>query len=160
MRSRNWVSRLASPANSTLATSAAAPNPTIPATFSVAERKPRSWPPPKTMGDNFTPLANIQGAHSLGAVQLMCRQREQVNVESIHVERYLPCRLHCVAYEIERRAVLVRRASSSIGCRVPTTLFAAMIATSVTSRLQRRQPGFADRPTRVQSTASTRYSRS
>src|SRR6266545_1719666 len=49
-RSRNARSRAASPVISTRQISAARPSPTIPGTFSVPDRRPFSWPPPRSCG--------------------------------------------------------------------------------------------------------------
>ena len=53
-RLRRRRSRLPSSAISSTASSAARPSPTIPGTFSVPERMPRSCPPPKTIGSSRT----------------------------------------------------------------------------------------------------------
>ena len=55
-RSRIAAIRAASSASSRDAISAAAAMPTMPARFSVPERSPFSWPPPKATGATLTPL--------------------------------------------------------------------------------------------------------
>ena len=54
-RSRKTPMRAAASRRSATANSSARANPTAPATFSVPERRPASWPPPKSIGRIGTP---------------------------------------------------------------------------------------------------------
>ena len=67
------------------AASAAAPNPAMPATFSVPARAPRSWPPPLISGSSGRPSRRISAPTPLRAADLVRRQRHQIGAERLEI---------------------------------------------------------------------------
>ena len=54
----------------------------MPATFSVPERRPNSWPPPPVIErPSGVPAAHVEHADALGAAELVRRKRKQVDAE-------------------------------------------------------------------------------
>ena len=87
------------PSTSAAAISAALPKPTMPGTFSVPERRPRSWPPPSMSGSRSIlriRLSHEQRAHAFRPVNLVSRQRGHVDARLHDAERDLADRLHGV----------------------------------------------------------------
>ena len=125
--------RVASLAISARAIAAARPNPTMPGTFNVPDRMPRSWPPPSicaAIADRAALRRDIQRADALRPVDLVRRQRREVDVERLDVERHLarrPAPRRCAATRPSRARA--PRASVS-GCNTPISLFAAITLTS------------------------------
>ena len=67
---------------------AAAPRPTIPATFSEPERRPRSWPPPWIIGARLRQSTAVahQGAGTARTADLVAANRHQSGAQRPHVE--------------------------------------------------------------------------
>ena len=89
-RSRSAARRAASAVISAAASAAAAPSPTMPGAFSVPGRRPRSWPPPSKSGARRTVgcrRAHVERADALRSVDLVRRDRQQVDAHRVDVER-------------------------------------------------------------------------
>ena len=81
-------------ASAAIAALAAAPNPAIPATFSVPARRPSSWPPPRSSGSKSGhSLGQNQRADALRTADLVRRKRHQIGSHRIDIERYFSERL-------------------------------------------------------------------
>ena len=84
----------------------------MPGTFSVPERMPRSWPPPSICATSCTRgflRRTYKRAHALRSVNLVRRDRRQIDVVLNHVERNLADRLHRVGVE-QHAALMAQRA--------------------------------------------------
>ena len=80
-----------------------------PATFSVPARRLRSCLPPVRIARDARAALDPQRAGALRAVELVRRERQQVDAERAHVHRNLADRLHGVG--VKQRAARVRDAA-------------------------------------------------
>ena len=133
--------RSGSPAASAAAARrAATPKPTMPGTFSVPERRPRSCPPPSGWAAAEAAAgaaSNIERTDALGPVHLVGGEAHEVDVTGLHVRSASgppPARRRSgrrprargTAHRPPRRAA-----------RVPISLFAAISETSIVSGRER-----------------------
>ena len=88
--SRNSLSRAHSSGPWFRANSLAAPKPTIPATFNVPGRRPRSCWPPIMIGGKLYTVFNKQSTNALWAINFVTGNRKQVDVHSFNVNINFP----------------------------------------------------------------------
>ena len=86
----------------------------MPATFSVPARRPRSCLPPVIGGCSRTPRRIQSAPDALRAVELVRRERQQIDAERLHVDGNLAGGLHGVGVK-QRAARLGDRASCATG---------------------------------------------
>ncbi len=135
--------RAARPSPAPRMAASAAANPTAPATFSVPERRPCSWPPPQTSGGMRAGVRTTRQPTPLGPPSLWA---ESASVSAPAPRPTGNAAAACTASQWKgtpRSAAAA--ASRSTGCTAPVTLFAHMTAAS-------RSPG---RTRRSNSSAST-----
>ena len=118
--------------------------PTMPATFSVPARRLRSCLPPVIGGCSRTPRRIQSAPDALRSVELVRRERQQIDAERLDVDRDLAGRLHGVG--VEQRAArlgdarqLARRAGS-----VPISLLACITDTSAVSSVRAARSASGD----------------
>ena len=108
-------------------------------------RRLRSCLPPVMMRRQARAALDPQRAGALRAVELVRRQRQQVDAERPHVDRNLADRLHGVGVEQRAARVRERARAPAIGWIVPISLLACITDTSAVSsrqaRLERRPGG-------------------
>ena len=75
------------------------------ATFSVPGRRPRSWPAPTITGHERGAASHVQGSDSLGCIELVTGDGEQVDAQIVNIHRDLADRLGGVGVD-ERAALL------------------------------------------------------
>ncbi len=80
--------------------------------------------------DMRVPAAHIQGADALRPIHLVGGQAEQIDLQGLHIERNLACRLRRVGVE-QHAALLQTPPMAAIGCSVPISLLAAMMETRI-----------------------------
>ena len=95
-----------SPASSVAATAHAAPNPTMPGTFSVPPRRPRSWPPPVTARAHplVDPRATNSAPTPFGPYTLWALNDARSTPSACNVQRQLAECLDRVGVHERRRA--------------------------------------------------------
>ena len=77
-----------------MAACTAAPNPAIPATFSVPARRPSSWPPPRMRWlEAEQALCQHQRAGPLGTADLVRGKRYQIGIQYLDIDRNFSKRL-------------------------------------------------------------------
>ena len=111
----------------------AAPSPTMPGTFSVPDRRPRSWPPPTISGSSSVCLRTKIAPQPFGPVHLVTGERQQIDLHRVDVDRDLAGRLRGV--DVKQRAARVRgsRRSRRAAAATPISLLAAITLTSAVS---------------------------
>jgi hypothetical protein len=71
-------------------------------TFKVPERRPRSWPPPSVCGSRRTRRwrpPHVESADTFRAIELVRRERQQIDRHRVDVERDLADRLRRIGVE-------------------------------------------------------------
>lgn len=99
------VKRLVRSAMVAQASLSATLNPTIPATFSVPARRPRSCAPPVDQIGKRDAFADKQRAHAFRPVEFVRGERKQVDVLLLDVDRQCAGRLYSIG--VEQNAVLL-----------------------------------------------------
>ena len=84
--SRMRTSLAASAGRQAAASSAARPSPAIAATFSVPERRPRSWPPPGKSGHSSTPSRTYKAPTPFGPCSL-CPESESRSMGCVRMSK-------------------------------------------------------------------------
>ena len=109
---------------------AAAPKPTMPATFSVPARRPRSCPPPAMSGASGRSRRRDQRAHALRPADLVRRERHQIGAERAHIDRHAcpPPGPRRMCSSAPWRCAM--RAASATGWIAPVSLLASISETS------------------------------
>ena len=131
-RSRRAATRVARSTRCSATRRAATPKPTMPGTFGVPLRRPRSWPPPRTRGEKGVPSLTTRAPTPLGppilwALSETRAARAAVAGRSSHGAAWTASVCRTASGATRSRT----SASSSRGWTVPTSLLARATDTTV-----------------------------
>jgi hypothetical protein len=126
------------------------PKPTMPGTFSVPARSPRSCPPAVDERLEFelaVLFADVERADPLGTVHLVGGDGHQVDGNLVDVERNLPSACTASQWNTTPRSRAINPISRT-GCSTPISLLAAMTEMRIVLSEWRAQGGEIDQASR------------